>query len=113
MFWSVMARCSRLDLAACPTAKGMVVRGFSCFPCRGKNASSSPHRRNLYCEHTRPVVLVEIDPFVDGVRLVLPRAEGHGRDTVANHPVRVEAAIIRGADGRRCADGGHGRDRAF
>jgi hypothetical protein len=37
--------------------------------------------------------LVEIDPLVDRVQLVLPCAEGHGRNTVADHPARVEPAI--------------------
>src|SRR5262245_12268722 len=46
------------------------------------------------------------------MRLVLPGAEGHRRNTVADHPVSVEPAI-RGADGRRSADGGHCLYRAF
>ena len=59
----------------------------------------SPHRRELYGERTCSVVLVEIDPLVDRVRLVLSCAEGHGRNTVADHPVLVEPAI-RGTDAR-------------
>src|ERR1700751_2809173 len=72
----------------------------------------SPHRCELQCKRARPVVLVEIDPLVDRVRLVLPCAEGHGRNTVAGHPVRLGPAL-RGGDAGRSADGGPGRDRAF
>src|SRR5712675_1619710 len=79
---------------------------------RGRIGYGSPHRRELYRERTRPVVLVEIDPLVDRVRLVLPCAEGHGRNTVADHPVGVEPAI-RGTDARGSADAGHRRDRAL
>ena len=62
-------------------------------------ARGSSHRRELDRERTRPVVLVEIDPLVDRVRLVLPCAEGHRRNAVADHPVGIQPAI-RGADVR-------------
>jgi hypothetical protein len=55
----------------------------------GAEPRCSSHRRKLDCESTRPVVLVEIDPLVDRVRLVLSRAEGHRRNAVADHPVCI------------------------
>src|SRR5882757_1297165 len=79
---------------------------------QGASPRCSSHRRELDRERTRPVVLVEIDPLVDRVWLVLPGAEGHRRNAVANHPVCIQPAI-RGADGRCCADAGHRRDRTF
>ena len=39
-------------------------------------------------------------------------AERHGWNAVADHPVRIQAAI-GGADVRCSADGGYGLDRAF
>jgi hypothetical protein len=59
----------------------------------------SPHRRELYGKRTRSIVLVEIDPLVDRVHLVLSCAEGHGGNTVADHPAdRAErsAVAVRG-----------------
>ena len=47
----------------------------------------------------------------DRVRLVLPCAEGYGRNSVADHPVRVDPTI-RGVNDRLSADGGQGRRRA-
>jgi hypothetical protein len=60
------------------------------FPRAGQlSRRYSSHRRELDCESTCPVVLVEIDPLVNRVRFVLPRAEGHRRNAVADHPVCI------------------------
>src|SRR6185437_736839 len=79
---------------------------------RSGNACGSPHRCKLYCKRTGPVVLIEIDPLVDRVHLVLSCAEGHGRNTVADHPVRIQPTI-RGTDARASTDAGYRRDRAL
>ena len=51
------------------------------------------HRRKLDGNAATGTELDEVDPLIDGVIIVLPCTERHGRDAMAHHPIRVETAF--------------------